>query len=115
MNWYLDVLKKYATFSGRARRKEYWMFTLISFIVSIALSIIGAMLNLPAIGYIYSLAVLLPCLGVMARRLHDTGRSGWWILLMFIPIIGAIALLIFFCQDSEKQTNTFGPNPKAFA
>ncbi|MDA3914966.1 DUF805 domain-containing protein [Oleiagrimonas sp.] len=84
MNWYLEVLKKYAVFQGRARRKEYWMFQLINFIILIVLRIIGGVLEMHTYGddmnalmAIYSLAVLLPNIGVQVRRLHDTGRTGW--------------------------------------
>ena len=107
MNWYLDVLKKYTVFTGRARRQEFWMFALINFIISFVLSFIGPL------GYLYSLAVLIPCLAVGARRLHDTGRSGWWQLLALIPLIGAIVLIVFAAQDSQPGENQFGPNPKS--
>ncbi|HEY8985897.1 MAG TPA: DUF805 domain-containing protein, partial [Streptomyces sp.] len=88
MQWYLDVLKKYAVFSGRARRQEYWMFALFNIVISIVLSIIGSVLDLGILSIIYSLAVLLPSLGVSVRRLHDTGKSGWWILIALIPLAG---------------------------
>lgn len=112
MNWYIDVLKKYAVFSGRARRKEYWMFTLINIIISIILGVIDGMLGTAIIGMIYSLAVLIPCIAVSIRRLHDTGRSGWWLLIGLIPLIGLIVLIIFMVQDSESGDNQYGPNPK---
>lgn len=113
MQWYLKVLQNYIGFSGRARRKEYWMFTLINFIVIIILSILESLLGLPGfISGLYSLAVLIPGLAVSVRRLHDTGKSGWWLLLSFIPIIGAIILLVFFALDSEDGANQYGPNPK---
>jgi uncharacterized membrane protein YhaH (DUF805 family) len=116
MNWYLEVLKKYAVFSGRARRKEYWLFFLINFIIAIVLGIIEGMVGSPGIvGIIYSLAVLLPGIGVTVRRLHDTGRTGWWILIAFIPLIGAIVLLVFMVLDSQPGDNEYGPNPKAGA
>lgn len=112
MEWYLKVLKNYVGFQGRARRKEYWMYTLFSVIVSIILSVIETIIGLPSVlTGIYSLAVLLPTLAVGVRRLHDTGRSGWWLLLSFIPLIGAIVLLVFFCEDS-KENNRYGSNPK---
>ncbi|QRG67199.1 DUF805 domain-containing protein [Brevibacillus choshinensis] len=113
MHWYFDVLKKYVAFSGRARRKEYWMFVLFSVIISLVLSLVENLIGIPQVlTSIYSLAVLLPSLGVLVRRLHDTGRSGWWFLLAFIPVIGTIILLVFMCQDS-KEDNQYGPNPKA--
>jgi uncharacterized membrane protein YhaH (DUF805 family) len=113
VEWYIRVLKNYVGFEGRARRKEYWMFVLFSIIVSIVLSIIQSILRLEAVlTSLYSLAVLLPSLAVGARRLHDTGRSGWWLLISLIPLIGSIILIVFMCQDSESNANRFGPNPK---
>lgn len=112
MYWYLEVLKKYAVFSGRARRREYWMFFLVNFIVGLVLAVIGRVLDLEILQYLYSLAVLLPGLGVAVRRLHDTGRSGWWLLISLVPLIGAIVLLVFLVSDSQPDTNQYGPNPK---
>ena len=113
MKWYLDVLKKYAVFSGRARRKEFWMFTLINFIIIVVLSVIDGLVGSPGIiCLIYNLAVLIPCIAVTFRRLHDTGRTGWWILISLIPLIGAIVLLVFTVQDSKPGENQYGPNPK---
>ncbi|GAT82272.1 membrane protein [Streptomyces sp. F-3] len=112
MYWYLEVLKKYAVFSGRARRREYWMFFLVNFIVGLVLAVIGRVLDLEILQYLYSLAVLLPGLGVAVRRLHDTGRSGWWLLIALVPLIGAIVLLVFLVSDSQPDTNQYGPNPK---
>ncbi len=114
MHWYLDVLKKYVEFSGRARRTELWMFFLISWLISIGLAVIDTqVIKKPnVLGGIYSLAVLLPTIAVGIRRLHDTGRSGWWYLLILVPCIGALVLLIWFVQDSEPGKNQYGPNPK---
>ncbi len=113
MNWYVDVLKKYAVFSGRARRQEYWMFTLFSVIISIVLAILDAVIGTsPVLGAIYSLVVLLPTLGVAIRRLHDTDRSGWWILIGLVPLVGFIVLLVFFASEGKPNENKFGPNPK---
>jgi uncharacterized membrane protein YhaH (DUF805 family) len=118
MNWYLEVLRKYAVFDGRARRQEYWMFTLIGAMLPVALVVLAAMLGTnmentsSMIIGAYYLAILLPSLAVAVRRLHDTGRSGWWLVVAVIPLIGSIALLIFTLQDSEKGTNQYGPNPK---
>lgn len=119
MEWYLKVLKQYAVFSGRARRKEYWMFVLFSTIVSFILGLIdGAMGTIPEegstglLGGIYSLAIFIPSLAVGVRRLHDVGKSGWMLLLLFLPIIGWIWLLILHCTDSEDGENQYGPNPK---
>lgn len=123
MEWYTEVLKKYAVFSGRARRKEYWVFTLVSTVISIILGIIDASLGaamglddkdgIGLLGALYSLAVLLPSLAVTVRRLHDTGRSGWWILIGIVPCVGFIVLIIFLVQDSQPDANQYGPNPKA--
>lgn len=118
MNWYLEVLRKYAVFGGRARRKEYWMFTLVSTIVYIVLMIAESrlgfvsQLGIGMISLVYSLVVLLPSIAVIVRRLHDTGRSGWWLLVALVPIVGVIALLVFAVQDSEAGHNEYGPNPK---
>jgi uncharacterized membrane protein YhaH (DUF805 family) len=114
MNWYLDVLKKYAVFDGRARRKEYWMFFLFNIIIAFALGIIEGIIGGPGVvGAIYGLAVLLPGIAVGVRRLHDTNRSGWWLLIGLVPLIGAIVLIVFFVQDSQPGDNQYGPNPKA--
>ena len=113
MSWYLEVLKKYAVFGGRARRAEYWYFLLFNLIVVIVLSIIDAAAGTnPLLSGIYTLAVLLPSIGVAIRRLHDTGRSGWWILIALVPLVGAIVLLVFYVQDSSAGVNEYGPNPK---
>jgi uncharacterized membrane protein YhaH (DUF805 family) len=123
MNWYLTVLKKYTTFSGRARRKEYWMFVLFNMIFIFAIMIVGVipgsvsknegyMYFGVALYYLYALAVFIPSLAVSIRRLHDVGESGWFLLLSFIPLIGAIALLVKFCTDGTPGVNQYGANPK---
>lgn len=119
MNWYFEVWKKYAVFGGRARRKEYWYFVLFNIIVSLALGIIDGVTGsfspengIGLLGAIYSLAVLIPSIAVSVRRLHDTDRSGWWLLIALIPLIGAIVLLVFMVQDSKPGQNQFGSNPK---
>ena len=119
MNWYLHVLKNYATFSGRARRKEYWMFFLISALISIVLTLLDILLGTYSMEYeaglfsgLYSLLILIPSIAVVVRRLHDTDRSGWWILISLIPLIGVIVLFVFICLDSQPGTNRFGANPK---
>ena len=122
MNWYLHVLKNYATFSGRARRKEYWMFFLISALISIVLTLLDILLGTYSMEYeaglfsgLYSLLILIPSIAVVVRRLHDTDRSGWWILISLIPLIGVIVLFVFMCLDSQPGTNRFGVNPKEAA
>ncbi|QDV19629.1 Inner membrane protein YhaI [Gimesia panareensis] len=118
MNWYLTVIKKYAEFSGRARRKEYWMFALMNFLISILISIVGGLIGKSdgliavSLSGVYALFILLPSLAVTVRRLHDTNKTGWWILITFVPLIGPIVLLIFMIIDSDPDTNAYGPNPK---
>jgi len=112
MNYYTTVLKKYAVFSGRSRRSEYWYFLLFSFLVSFVLAIIDAVLGIGVLYPIYSLAVLVPSLAVLARRLHDINRSGWWMFISLIPLVGVIVLIVFLVKDSDPGENRFGPNPK---
>lgn len=119
MNWYLEVLKKYAVFSGRARRKEYWFFILFNIIISLVLGVIDGFTGsyneaagLGLLGGIYSLAVLIPGIAVTVRRLHDTGRSGWWFWIVLVPVIGALVLLVFMVLDSKPGQNQYGANPK---
>ncbi|MEU4081414.1 DUF805 domain-containing protein [Streptomyces venezuelae] len=112
MNWYLEVLKKYVVFNGRARRKEFWMFELINVIISIVLTVVDLSLDMQLLSTIYSLAIFLPSLAVTVRRLHDTGRSGWWVLIGLIPLVGFIVLLVFACTEGDQHENEHGPNPK---
>jgi uncharacterized membrane protein YhaH (DUF805 family) len=114
-------LQKYVGFSGRARRSEYWWFFLFTVLVSMVASVLDSILgtmsdttNVGLIGSIASLALLLPSIAVAIRRLHDTSRSGWWILIGLIPIVGWIILIVFYCQDSHGE-NQYGPSPKAVA
>jgi len=105
---------KYATFTGRARRSEFWFFALFRVIVAIIASVIDAILPGEAtiVGYLVGLALLVPSLAVGARRLHDTGRSGWLQLIGLIPVVGWIVLIVFYAQDSKPGANEHGPNPK---
>jgi len=113
MNWYIEVLKKYAEFNGRAHRTEYWMFVLFNIIISLGIGVVERVVGSPGVlGSLYALAVLIPGIAVSVRRLHDTGRSGLWLLAAFIPVIGFILLLVFMDQDSEPGPNQYGPNPK---
>ncbi|MER5964698.1 DUF805 domain-containing protein [Streptomyces sp. NPDC002057] len=112
MNWYIDVIKKYAVFSGRARRKEFWMFELFNIIIAIVLAVIGVALDFSLLSTLYSLAIFLPSLGVTIRRLHDTNRSGWWVLIGLIPLVGAIILIVFAATEGDQHENEHGPNPK---
>jgi len=119
MSWYLEVLKKYAVFSGRARRREYWMFVLVSAAIALVLAFVDSQIGLMSeAGYgvlsgIYSLAIFVPALAVVVRRLHDTDRSGMWYFIALVPIIGGFALLYFCVQDSNAGMNQYGANPKA--
>lgn len=116
MNWYIGCWQKYAEFSGRARRKEYWMFCLFNFLAGIVIGIVDTVLGAGGLLCgLYNLAVLVPSLAVTARRLHDTDRSGWMMLIALIPLVGAIVLLVFMCLDSKPGDNRFGANPKAIA
>lgn len=116
VNWYFEVIKKYAVFGGRAHRKEYWIFNLYNIIILLALGFIEGLFGSPGIiGVLYSLAVLIPGLAVQVRRLHDTNRSGWWLFIAFVPIIGVIIIFIFMLQDSQTGDNEYGPNPKETA
>ncbi|MEH6757377.1 MAG: DUF805 domain-containing protein [Parasphingorhabdus sp.] len=121
-------LKRYADFSGRSRRKEYWMFVLFNIIVMFGLAIIGGVLGgftpdeagAASLGGglmfgllgIYSLAILVPALAVQVRRFHDQDKSGWFVLLSFVPYIGGLIVLVFMCLDGNKGENRFGPDPK---
>ncbi|GBE14402.1 MAG TPA: DUF805 domain-containing protein [Proteobacteria bacterium] len=116
MNWYLEVLKKYAVFSGRATRREYWMFFLFNTIITLVIGFVeGIAGSLGIFSMLYSLAVLIPGTGVSVRRLHDTDRSGWWLLISLIPLIGVIVLVVFTAQDSRPGDNQYGANPKIAA
>ncbi|WP_187261346.1 DUF805 domain-containing protein [Pontibacter beigongshangensis] len=120
MNWYMTVLRKYAVFSGRARRSEYWYFVLFNVLISMVLSFVDLTIgtatstgSIGLLGGLYSLAVFIPSLAVAVRRLHDTGKSGWWVLFGLIPVLGWIVLIIFMFIDSQPGDNQYGPNPKA--
>lgn len=114
MNWYLQVLKKYAVFSGRARRKEYWMFFLFNLIITFVLGFIEGIVGIAlesdqsVLAGIYQLAILIPSIAVGIRRMHDTDRSGWWLL---VPIVN----LIFAVGDGTQGDNRFGSDPKAIS
>jgi uncharacterized membrane protein YhaH (DUF805 family) len=104
---YVSVLKQYTQFEGRARRSEFWKFTLVSIVIALVLDQVANIL-----GTLYGLAVLVPSLAVGARRLHDIGKSGWWLLIGLIPFVGGIILIVLTCLDSEAGSNKYGPNPK---
>jgi len=111
------VLNKYAVFTGRSRRSEYWWWALALFIVDI---VIGLLFDASrGLGYVlyfvFVFGLLIPNIAVSVRRLHDTGRTGWWLLIGFIPIVGAIILIVFLATDSTPGDNRYGPSPKAMA
>lgn len=114
MEWFIKCIKQYADFKGRARRKEYWMFTLFDLIFTIAAMLIDAILwaELPIFETLFGLFILIPSLAVEVRRLHDIGKSGWMILIALIPIVGIIWLIVLLCKDSEPGSNNWGDNPK---
>ena len=114
MNYYLAVLKKYAVFSGRATRSEYWYFQLFNTIVYIILMVLDGLISINNFGFltiIYMLAMIIPSIAVTVRRLHDTGKSGWMILISFVPFIGGIWLFVLTVLDSTAD-NKYGPNLK---
>jgi uncharacterized membrane protein YhaH (DUF805 family) len=115
MNWYLKVINQYFDFSGRARRKEYWMFMLLSILLSWTLAIIDIVFGIyifSIISTIYSLLIFIPSLAVFLRRLHDSGYSGWYLFLILVPFLGWIWLLVLLCLESEPGQNKWGENPK---
>ncbi len=113
MNWYILSLQKYAEFNGRSRRSEYWYFVLFNILISVVIYLIdAAIISFGLLGILYSLAILIPGIAVSIRRLHDTGRSGWNLLLALIPLIGAVILIVFMLQDSTEGQNEYGVCPK---
>lgn len=118
MNYYIRMWRKYAEFSGRASRKEYWMAFLFNALVTVGLMMIDAVIGtfsaesgMGLLSGLYALVALCPGLAICVRRLHDTGRRGWWVLLALVPFVG-IFLLIFMLIDGEPRENKFGPDPK---
>jgi uncharacterized membrane protein YhaH (DUF805 family) len=107
-----SVLSKYATFSGRARRSEYWWFYLAFLLVYLGAAIVDAVLGVTVLALVVGMAALVPSLAVSVRRLHDSGKSGWWVLMALVPLAGPIVLLVFTCQDSQPGANQWGPSPK---
>ncbi len=113
MNWYLMVLKKYFVFNGRARRKEYWMFFLFNMIVTMVISFIEGLLGMDgAVTGLYGIAVLIPAIAVGVRRLHDIGKSGWWMLISLVPIVGPFVFLYFTVKAGDEGSNEYGGDPK---
>ncbi len=113
MHWYLEVLRQYADFGGRSRRTEFWTFMLFHLIILLVLRIIDGLTGTSGlISSIYVLGLLVPMIAVSVRRLHDTDRSGWWLLAVFFPFLGVIVLLLFMAQESDAKSNEYGPSPK---
>lgn len=120
MKWFIKCFKQYFDFKGRARRKEYWYFTLFCIIFSILVELVGMGLGMLMGSYIldstlikiFYIATFIPSISVSVRRLHDIGKSGWWTLLCLLPIIGWIWLIVWACFDSKEGENKWGPNPK---
>jgi len=122
MKWFVIVLKKYAEFSGRSRRAEYWYYVLFYVLILVGLSIIDSATGMfdaergvGVLSSLFALGTLIPTIAVTVRRLHDTDRSGWWILLELVPVIGGIVVLVFTCLDGTPRSNKYGPNPKEVA
>jgi uncharacterized membrane protein YhaH (DUF805 family) len=121
LNWYIAAIKKYAVFSGRARRKEYWFFGLFSVLISFGLLIAQVLAGFAikeagwvvgTLASLYMLAMIVPSIAVTVRRLHDTGHIGWWYLLGILPLIGPIIVIVWLARDSDPLANKYGPNPK---
>ncbi|HEU0097909.1 MAG TPA: DUF805 domain-containing protein [Allosphingosinicella sp.] len=119
MEWATLPLKRYAEFSGRSRRKEYWMFFLLCMVVALVIGFVEGMLGLNnmvgpygPLSTLFMLAILVPSIAVGIRRLHDTGRSGWWILIALVPLVGGIVLLVFYVLEGVRGPNEYGPDPK---
>lgn len=107
------ALQNYADFNGRARRHEFWMFVLLQIIVFFLAALIDGLTGFPALTLIAGLGLLIPSLAVTIRRLHDTDRSGWWLLIGLIPVVGGLVLLVFYILEGTQGSNRFGPDPKA--
>lgn len=114
LDWFIKSLKNYVNFSGRARRKEFWFFSLSQFLILLLAMFIDAVLfdTTPVLYFICALGLFIPALAVSVRRLHDLGKSGWWYLIAFIPLIGVIMLLIWFISETKPETNQWGKPAK---
>ena len=118
IEWYLTALRRYAQFDGRSRRREYWSFVVVNWVIPVVAALVAGLLGrilgglIGALVGLYALATIIPHLAVTVRRLHDTGRSGWWFFITFVPLIGWIWLIVLMLLDSEPGDNQYGPNPK---
>jgi uncharacterized membrane protein YhaH (DUF805 family) len=110
MDYFLEPIKKYAEFNGRAVRKEYWMYVLYYIIIYIVLAVVDGIIGISLLTTLFSLGLLLPSLALGTRRLHDTGRTGWWQLIGLIPLVGLVILIYFFVQASDDD-NQYGAQP----
>lgn len=123
MSWYLMVWQRFAEFNGRSRRYEYWMFTLIHLLIQLALLVVSVGLgaaDLRGIGQVFTILLMVyavvgivPYIACFVRRLHDTGRSGWWWLLAWVPVVGWIIVIVFLAQNGMAGANQYGEDPKA--
>lgn len=125
MNYYKVALSKYAVFTGRSQRAEYWFFTFYTLAINMIFGLVqfviltnegGTMSSeyslISTLSTLFTLAMIIPGLAVAIRRLHDIGKSGWWVLIAFVPLIGVLVLLLFFIRDSQEGSNVYGENPK---
>ncbi len=119
MEWFLKVVKSFS-FEGRARRKEYWMFVLFVVIIGFVLGFFDSLLGIYSpkaeiglLSGLFALAILIQHIAVGVRRLHDTGRSGWWLLIVLIPFVGPIIVLVLMALEGRQGDNQYGPDPKA--
>lgn len=119
MSWFLAGLKKYATFAGRAQRSEYWYFFLYYLLIYIVLAVVDGVLGsfdarqgFGLFTGIFALATAIPSIAVGVRRMHDIGRSGWWLLISFVPLVGVIWLLVYAARDGNPGVNAYGVDPK---
>lgn len=113
LQYYVDFWKNYFNFSGRSRRAAFWYAWLMNLIVSFLIALVDVLLGLGFLTDLYSIAIFIPSLAIEMRRLHDIGKSGAWVLLSFIPVVGIIILLIWFCREGDHGGNAYGPDPKA--
>ena len=119
MHWLTGPISKYVVWKGRATRAEYWYFILFAALINVGLTMVDLAVGTfdeetgqGLISGLFGLFIALPSLAVFVRRLHDTGRSGWWFWVLLVPLVGVIVILVFFCTDSQQETNQYGPNPR---
>ena len=120
MEWFVEAMRKYAVFKGRARRKEYWWFLLVYILVSVVLTVLDGIIGqydaqsgMGLLSGLFALGTFLPALAVAVRRLHDTDRSGWWVLITLVPLVGLLVFVFFMARSGTAGDNRFGTDPKA--